>query len=154
VIVLHGCAHNPTGVDPTREQWAVIADVMENRSLIPYFDVAYQGFATGNLADDAYSLRYFVSRGFNLIASQSFEKSFGLYGEPIGALHIVCQDAETVPKVVSQVKLVIRPMYSSPSIHAALIVNTILGDPQLKTLLEKRAKGNCLAYPSSKNSAN
>lgn len=137
VIVLHGCAHNPTGIDPTPQQWRAIADVMENRSLIPYFDVAYQGFATGDIAADAFSLRYFVSRGFNLIASQSFEKNFGLYGEPIGALHIVCQDAPTATKVVSQVKLTIRPMYSSPSLHAALIVSTVLGDLQLKQQWER-----------------
>jgi len=140
VIVLHGCAHNPTGIDPTPEQWRSIADVMESRDLIPYFDVAYQGFATGDLAADAWSLRYFVSRGFNLLASQSFEKNFGLYGEPIGALHVVCQDAPTAAKVVSQVKLVIRPLYSSPSLHAALIVSSILGDVQLRQQWEKELK--------------
>ena len=139
VVVLHGCAHNPTGIDPTREQWAAIADVMENRSLIPYFDVAYQGFATGNLAADAYSLRYFVSRGFSLIASQSFEKSFGLYGEPIGALHIVCQDTDTVAKVVSQVKLDVLQSLASRCAYCKYD----LGRFAVEKSVGKRAKGNC-----------
>lgn len=140
VVVLHGCAHNPTGMDPTPEQWARIADVMETRGLIPYFDVAYQGFASGDLAADAASLRYFVNRGFNLLASQSFEKSFGLYGEPIGALHVVCADSATAVKVTSQVKLVVRSMYSSPALHPALIVSEILGDQQLKQQWETELK--------------
>lgn len=81
VIVLHPCAHNPTGIDPTTEQWAKIADVIADRKLFPYFDCAYQGFASGDLERDSYSVRYFVSRGFELLCSQSFAKNFGLYSK-------------------------------------------------------------------------
>lgn len=79
VIVLHACAHNPTGIDPTKEQWATIADLMEQRKLFPFFDCAYQGFATGDLENDSQAVRYFVQRGFELLTAQSFAKNFGLY---------------------------------------------------------------------------
>lgn len=79
VVILHACAHNPTGCDPTQEQWAKIADVMEKRKLFPFFDSAYQGFASGDLEKDAWAVRYFVSRGFELVCAQSFAKNFGLY---------------------------------------------------------------------------
>ncbi|VVC97577.1 unnamed protein product [Leptidea sinapis] len=81
VILLHACAHNPTGIDPTREQWEKIADVMEQRKLFPFFDSAYQGFASGDLDRDAWAVRYFVQRGFELVCSQSYAKNFGLYRE-------------------------------------------------------------------------
>lgn len=82
-VVLHACAHNPTGIDPTKEQWAQIADLMEQRKLFPFFDCAYQGFATGDLDNDAYAVRYFAQRGFELFTAQSFAKNFGLYSEYI-----------------------------------------------------------------------
>jgi aspartate aminotransferase len=132
IIVLHACAHNPTGVDPTPQQWEQIADVIARRDLFPYFDSAYQGFATGDLENDAEAIRMFVRRGFQMLISQSFAKNCGLYGERIGALHVVCSDVETTNKVLSQVKLVIRPMYSNPPLHGALIVSKILSDPALK----------------------
>lgn len=81
VIILHACAHNPTGCDPTKEQWEKIADVMEEGSLFPFFDSAYQGFASGDLDNDAWAVRYFVSRGFECFCSQSFAKNFGLYSK-------------------------------------------------------------------------
>lgn len=79
VIVLHVCAHNPTGIDPTEEQWKLIADVVQKKNHFPFFDCAYQGFASGSLEKDSYSLRYFISRGFELFCAQSFAKNFGLY---------------------------------------------------------------------------
>ena len=79
IILLHACAHNPTGVDPTKEQWKRIADVMKARKLLPFFDSAYQGFATGSLEEDAWAIRYFVEQGFEMLAAQSFAKNFGLY---------------------------------------------------------------------------
>ena len=79
IILLHACAHNPTGVDPTVEQWAQIATVMKENSLFPFFDCAYQGFASGDLVKDAYAVRYFVDQGFDLLVAQSFAKNFGLY---------------------------------------------------------------------------
>lgn len=132
VVLLHACAHNPTGVDPTQQQWQALAQLMQERQLIPYFDSAYQGFATGNIDGDAYGIRLFVERGFQCLVSQSYAKNFGLYGERIGALHIVCADEATAVKVLSQLKMVIRPSYSSPPMHGALLVTRILEDPALR----------------------
>lgn len=132
VVLLHACAQNPTGFDPSRQQWDQIADVMAERDLVPFFDSAYQGFATGDFESDAYAIRSFVRRGFQMFISQSFAKNIGLYGERIGCLHIVCSNAETASIVRSQVLMVVRPMYSSPPCHGAYIVQKILSDPELR----------------------
>jgi aspartate/tyrosine/aromatic aminotransferase len=133
VVLLHVCAHNPTGVDPTREQWHHIAEVMMQKKLIPYFDSAYQGFASGDLDYDAYSVRYFVEKGFQCLISQSYAKNMGLYGERIGSLHIVCHNKETSFKVLSQLEILARIMYSNPPMHGAYIASTILSDESLKS---------------------
>jgi aspartate aminotransferase len=130
MVCLHACAHNPTGVDPTEEQWIQIADVMQERCLIPLIDSAYQGYASGDLAKDAFSVRLFVQRGFEFFVCQSFAKNLGLYGERIGMLHVVCNTAPQAKAVLSQLKLVIRPMYSSPPRHGAELVTRILDNPQ------------------------
>ena len=104
IVLLHACAHNPTGVDPTEEQWKKISEVMKRNSLIPFFDSAYQGFATGDLEKDAWPIRYFIQEGFQMIVSQSFAKNAGLYGERIGALHVVAATKDTTEKVLSQIK--------------------------------------------------
>eukprot|EP01027_Heterolobosea_sp_BB2_P010697 GEZU01015676.1.p1 GENE.GEZU01015676.1~~GEZU01015676.1.p1 ORF type:complete len:242 (+),score=75.99 GEZU01015676.1:449-1174(+) len=140
VVLLHLCAHNPTGVDPTPEQWAKIADVMEQRNLIPFFDSAYQGFASGDLAKDAYAARYFESRGFEFIVAQSYAKNFGLYGERIGAVSFVCKDAATASHVLSQLKVVVRAQYSSPPLHGARIVAMTLRDEANFKLWEEDLK--------------
>ena len=132
VILLHACAHNPTGVDPTPAQWDRIADFLATRDVTVFFDSAYQGFASGDLDADAYPIRSFIRRGFQCFVSQSFAKNFGLYGERIGALHIVCTDNQTVVNIISQIKIIIRAMYSNPAKHGALIVSKILEDPALK----------------------
>lgn len=132
VIVLHACAHNPTGVDPTPAQWEQIADFLATRDLTVYFDSAYQGFATGDIDGDAYAIRLFIRRGFQCFVSQSFAKNTGMYGERIGALHIVCADSETAERVMSQVKVFVRASYSNPAKHGALVVAKILSDPALK----------------------
>lgn len=132
VVLLHVCAHNPTGVDPTKEQWHQIAEVMASKKLVPFFDSAYQGFASGDLDNDAYSVRYFVAQGFQCLISQSFAKNMGLYGERIGGLHIVCSDTPTSVKVLSQLEILARIMYSNPPLHGAYIVSTILSDPALR----------------------
>ena len=132
VIVLHACAHNPTGVDPTPAQWEQIADFLASRDLTVYFDSAYQGFATGDIDADAYAIRLFIRRGFQCFVSQSFAKNTGMYGERIGALHIVCADVETAERVLSQVKVFVRASYSNPAKHGALVVARILSDPALK----------------------
>lgn len=131
VFLFHTCAHNPTGVDPTHEQWDEIADLCVQKKILPFFDTAYQGFASGDLINDAYSVRMFARKGLELLASQSFAKNMGLYGERIGAINIVCKDSEEVPRVLSQVKIIVRTMYSNPPMHGAKIVATILGDKAL-----------------------
>ncbi|KAH0907060.1 hypothetical protein HID58_038887 [Brassica napus] len=126
IVLLHACAHNPTGVDPTPEQWEQIRQLIRSKSLLPFFDSAYQGFASGSLDTDAHSVRTFVADGGECLIAQSYAKNMGLYGERVGALSIVCKSADVASKVESQVKLVVRPMYSSPPIHGASIVATIL----------------------------
>jgi len=129
VILLHACAHNPTGVDPTEDQWKQIADLMQEKKIIPMMDSAYQGYASGCLEKDAFAARLFVERGFEMFMCQSFAKNLGLYGERIGMIHIVCPNADISKAVLSQLKLVIRPMYSSPPKHGAELVQYILGNP-------------------------
>lgn len=133
VVLLHACAHNPTGMDPTAEQWQEISKVMKDGNLIPFFDCAYQGFASGNAPRDAFAIRMFVEDGHNLATVQSFSKNFGLYGQRVGALSIITNDENEAKKVLSQMKMTIRPMYSNPPRHGAQLVSTILGDKQLTT---------------------
>ncbi|KAG5897213.1 hypothetical protein JTB14_022564 [Gonioctena quinquepunctata] len=131
VIILHPCAHNPTGCDPTMEQWAQIAEVVKERTLFPFFDCAYQGFASGDLVKDAAAVRYFVEQGFELFCAQSFAKNFGLYNERVGNLTVVVNNPEVVPATKSQITLVVRGMYSNPPSHGARIVSTVLSNPDL-----------------------
>lgn len=131
IVLLHACAHNPTGVDPTLEQWDQIRRLMRSKALLPFFDSAYQGFASGNLDADAKPIRMFVADGGECLAAQSYAKNMGLYGERVGALSIVCKSADVAKKVESQLKLVVRPMFSNPPIHGASIVATILKDRSL-----------------------
>ncbi|KAG2591832.1 hypothetical protein PVAP13_5NG507000 [Panicum virgatum] len=112
IVLLHACAHNPTGVDPTVDQWEKIRQLMRSKSLLPFFDSAYQGFASGSLDKDAQPVRMFVADGGELLMAQSYAKNMGLYGERVGALSIVCGSADVAVRVESQLKLVIRPMYS------------------------------------------
>lgn len=131
VILLHACAHNPTGIDPTREQWVKIADVMEERKLFPFFDSAYQGFASGDLDGDAWAVRYFVSRGFELLCAQSYAKNFGLYNERVGNLAVVLNESAHVARIKSQMTWIVRGMYSNPPAHGAHVVATVLTNKQL-----------------------
>jgi aspartate aminotransferase len=131
IILLHACAHNPTGMDPTTEQWKEISDTIKKQNLLPFFDCAYQGFATGDPTKDAAAVRMFVEDGHLISVVQSFSKNFGLYGQRIGALSIVGRDEDEANRVVSQIKKVIRPMYSNPPRQGARIVTAILEDPRL-----------------------
>ena len=132
VVVLHGCAHNPTGVDPTKEQWKEIAALCEEKDLFPFFDVAYQGFASGSLEEDAWAPLYFADEaGLEIIVSQSYSKNLGLYGERVGALNAVVSDPAEVPKVLSQWKRLARAVYSNPPTHGARIVTEVVSDPAL-----------------------
>ncbi|XP_072953026.1 aspartate aminotransferase P2, mitochondrial isoform X2 [Typha angustifolia] len=130
-VVLHGCAHNPTGIDPTPEQWEKLADVIQEKNHIPFFDVAYQGFASGNLDADAFSVRMFVQRGLEVLVAQSYSKNLGLYAERIGAINVVSSSPDVADRVKSQLKRLARPMYSNPPVHGARIVANVVGDPTL-----------------------
>lgn len=132
VILLHACAHNPTGVDPSLEQWKEMSDVIKQRNLLPYFDMAYQGFASGDVDHDAAALRYFVDEGHTVLLAQSFAKNMGLYGERAGAFTVCCSSQEEAARVESQCKILIRPMYSNPPRHGARIAAEILTNPGLK----------------------
>mmetsp|Transcript_2707 Transcript_2707/g.3641 ORF Transcript_2707/g.3641 Transcript_2707/m.3641 type:complete len:430 (+) Transcript_2707:119-1408(+) len=140
-VLLHACAHNPTGMDPTLEQWKQMSELMKKRNLLPFFDCAYQGFASGDAATDAAAIRMFVDDGHMLGMVQSFSKNFGLYGHRVGALSVVGATPEETSRVVSQMKMVIRPMYSNPPRHGARIVSTILSDPKLTSDFNEQCKG-------------
>ncbi|CAG4943829.1 unnamed protein product [Colias eurytheme] len=132
IILLHACAHNPTGVDPRPEEWQQLSQVVKDRKLYPFFDMAYQGFATGDVDNDAFAVRLFVKDGHQIALSQSFAKNMGLYGERAGALTFLCGDEGTAAKVMSQVKIMIRVMYSNPPLYGARLVQEILNTPELK----------------------
>lgn len=128
VVLLHGCAHNPTGADPTKPEWNRILEVVKARQLIPFFDNAYQGFASGCLETDAWSVRHFVSAGIDVLISQSYAKNMGLYGERVGAFTVVCSAPGAEEAIRSQLKAIIRAMYSNPPLHGARVAARILGD--------------------------
>lgn len=130
VVVLHACCHNPTGYDLTDEQWGQVLDVVRQRDLVAFLDMAYQGFSRG-LDEDAAVLRRFADSGLTFLAATSFSKNFGLYGERVGALHVVCADADEAKRVTSQVKIIIRTLWSNPPTEGNRIVTTILGDDAL-----------------------
>jgi aspartate aminotransferase len=130
-FLFHACAHNPTGVDPTQEQWKEISDVVKQRGHFAFFDMAYQGFASGNVDRDAFALRHFVQEGHNVCLAQSFAKNMGLYGERVGAFSVVAASPEEQKRIDSQIKILVRPMYSNPPIHGARIAAHILGDSKL-----------------------
>ncbi|KAH6918688.1 aspartate aminotransferase, partial [Coprinopsis sp. MPI-PUGE-AT-0042] len=131
VFLLHACAHNPTGVDPTPDQWKAIADVMLEKGHFAFFDCAYQGFASGDLDKDAWAVRYFVDKNVPLLVCQSFAKNAGLYGERVGALHVVSVNPETSDRVRSQLSVLQRSEISNPPSHGARLVSLILKEPQL-----------------------
>jgi len=131
VVVLHGCCHNPTGIDPTPEQWERIADVVAESGAVPLLDFAYQGFADG-LEQDATGLRALLARGVTMLVASSFSKNFALYDERVGALSIVGTTAAETASLLSHVKGVIRAIYSNPPAHGGEIVATVLADPELR----------------------
>jgi len=141
IILLHACAHNPTGVDPTKEQWKQIAEAMKEKDHFTFFDMAYQGFASGDVDGDAFAPRYFVEQGLPIVLSQSFAKNMGLYGERVGAFSVVTSSPEEKAKVDSQIKILVRPLYSNPPVHGARIAGTILADEGLYAQWLKEVKG-------------
>jgi aspartate aminotransferase len=131
IFLFHACAHNPTGVDPTQDQWKEISSAVKAQGHYSFFDMAYQGFASGDTDKDAFAVRYFVEQGHELSLCQSFAKNMGLYGERVGAFSIVASSAEEKKRIDSQIKILVRPMYSNPPIHGARVAATILNDPAL-----------------------
>lgn len=140
IVMLHACAHNPTGVDPSPAQWQGISDAIKSKGHLVFFDSAYQGFASGDPVRDALPMRTFIKDGHQIMLAQSFAKNFGLYGERIGCLSMVCSDEEEKERVMSQLKLVIRPMYSNPPIWGAKIVDHVLSTPDLNKLWHEEVK--------------
>lgn len=141
IVLLHACAHNPTGVDPKSEHWKEISQIMKKRKLFPFFDMAYQGFASGDIDRDASAVRHFLQDGHEIALAQSFAKNMGLYGERAGAFSIIAGSSDEAQKVLSQIKIIIRPMYSNPPIHGARIVSEILTNPELRKLWLVEVKG-------------
>jgi len=131
VMLMHVCAHNPTGADPTLAEWEDISKVCKKKNHFIVMDSAYQGFASGDPDTDAASLRIFVEEGHKVALCQSFAKNFGLYGHRIGTFSIICDNSDEAKRVESQLKILARPMYSNPPIQGAYIVDTILEDESL-----------------------
>ena len=140
IVVLHACCHNPTGVDPTPAQWREIATVVKERDLIPFLDIAYQGFGDG-LEADAAAVRLFADLDMTMLISSSFSKSFSLYGERVGALTIVTSSKDESNRVLSQIKRVIRTNYSNPPTHGGTIVASVLNSPELFGLWDTELAG-------------
>ncbi len=135
IVVLHACCHNPTGVDPTPVQWEKIVAVVRARGAVPFVDIAYQGFGDGIEADAA-AVRRFAATPGPLLVANSFSKSFSLYGERIGALTVVADDASEAARVLSQLKRLIRANYSTPPMHGGRIVAAVLASQELRALWE------------------
>lgn len=132
-ILLHACCHNPTGCDLSIEQWKEVAKILQQKEIFPFFDMAYQGFGD-DLEKDAFAVRYFAEQGISFFTAYSFSKNFGLYNERVGALFAVCQNKDEAQRVGSQLRLIIRSIYSNPPAHGAKIVSTILNSDRLKPL--------------------
>ncbi len=133
VVLFHGCCHNPTGIDPTAEQWQQLAKLSQEKGWLPLFDFAYQGFARG-LDEDAEGLRIFAASHQELLVASSYSKNFGLYNERVGALTLVAANSDVAKTAFSQVKYSIRANYSNPPSHGAAVVATILGNDALRTI--------------------
>ncbi|MEI2604377.1 amino acid aminotransferase [Erwinia aphidicola] len=131
IVLLHPCCHNPTGADLTNAQWDEVTRVLKDRELIPFLDIAYQGFG-GGMEEDAYAIRSIAAAGLPALVSNSFSKIFSLYGERVGGLSIVCDDAEEAARVLGQLKATVRRNYSSPPNFGAQVVSCVLNNPELK----------------------
>jgi len=136
IILLHACCHNPTGYDISPSQWDQVIANVKAGGLVPFLDMAYQGFGYG-IAEDGAVIGKFVAAGLDFFVSTSFSKSFSLYGERVGALSVVCESKEEAARVLSQLKIVIRTNYSNPPIHGGAVVTAVLGNPELRALWEK-----------------
>ncbi len=140
IVVLHACCHNPTGADLNEAQWKEIIDVMQERGLVPFIDMAYQGFADG-IKEDAVALNLFVASGMQFFVSTSYSKSFSLYGERVGALSIVTASKDESARVLSQIKRTIRSNYSNPPTHGGAVVAAVLASAELRQMWEAELLG-------------
>jgi aromatic-amino-acid transaminase len=140
IVVLHACCHNPTGADLTQEQWDQVIAAVVAGGLIPFLDMAYQGFGAG-IAEDGAVVRRFAATGVPLLVSNSFSKSFSLYGERVGALSVVAASADEAARLLSQLKRVVRTNYSNPPVHGGKVVATVLATPELRKLWEEELAG-------------
>jgi aromatic-amino-acid transaminase len=140
VVLLHACCHNPTGVDLSPAQWDALIPVLRERELLPYLDLAYQGYGDG-IAEDAFAVRALASAGLSFFVANSFSKSMSVYGERAGALSVVCADAAEADLVLGQMKATVRRNYSSPGLHAAGIISLVLTDPALRASWEAEVAG-------------
>ena len=131
IVLLHVCAHNPTGVDPTKAQWGQILEVVKRKQHFVMFDSAYQGFASGDLKKDAYAIDLFTQSWDRIMLCQSFAKNFGIYGERAGTLSLVTGNKNETEIVMSRIKQLARPIYSNPPIHGARLINAVLENPEL-----------------------
>lgn len=131
IVLLHPCCHNPTGADLTNDQWDAVIQILKARELIPFLDIAYQGFGAG-MEEDAYAIRAIASAGLPALVSNSFSKIFSLYGERVGGLSVLCEDAEAADRVLGQLKATVRRNYSSPPNFGAQVVAAVLNDEALK----------------------
>ncbi|MEH0741271.1 aspartate/tyrosine/aromatic aminotransferase [Vibrio cholerae] len=139
VVLLHGCCHNPTGIDPTLEEWETLAKLVAEKQLLPLFDFAYQGFAKG-VEEDAEGLRIFAQYNKEILVASSFSKNFGLYNERVGAFTLVAQTEQIAETAFSQVKAIIRSIYSNPPAHGSAVVTHILGNAELRAEWEAEVK--------------
>ena len=135
IVLLHPCCHNPTGADLTPAQWDRVVEVLQARQLIPFLDIAYQGFG-GGLEEDAYAIRAIASAGMPMLVSNSFSKIFSLYGERVGGLSVVCEDSETAGRVLGQLKATVRRNYSSPPTHGGQVTAAVMNTPELRATWE------------------
>ena len=140
IVVLHACCHNPTGVDLTDGQWERVVEACKSADLVPFLDIAYQGFGDG-IDADASAVRRFAHAGIDFLVSSSFSKSFSLYGERVGALSFVAQDKDEAARVLSQLKRVVRTNYSNPPIHGGSMVAAVLSSPELRAMWEQELAG-------------
>jgi aspartate/tyrosine/aromatic aminotransferase len=136
-VLLHACAHNPTGVDPTFEQWKKIADVFERKGHLAFFDMAYQGFASGSLEKDAQAVKLWQQRNLPFMLAQSFAKSMGLYGLRTGAFSVTCENPKDARLVSEQAGFYARQTWSSPPLYGSTIAKTLIGNPQFYDLWKK-----------------
>lgn len=140
IVVLHACCHNPTGVDLDRDQWDKVIEIVNSRELVPFLDLAYQGLGDG-LDADAEAVRQFAESGSPVFVSNSFSKSFSLYGERVGALSVVTSSADEAARVLSQIKRIIRTNYSNPPTHGGQVVASVLNSPELRAVWEGELAG-------------